>query len=447
MRTLDPFAMMKTIVNHLKKPKTNTDAHRAKPVQHELRSFKEQKCCSAILAIDESSRVSFQENPTICLEKLLKIDPIVCTPSKNGHSEMKVEEKEEDLAGSLSSGDSNSDGGVLNMVALKKKGKTHSHKERHSSAEYSAFVTEVCLCNGRTFTWKDGSLLLDVNFELSKLESGELAKEYPTNWAHARTKENSTGRLIGFRIAFKLMLSVWRKLPELEIFHLDTLTKKFHGRVLEFVNHGCTVQFYMVRLSPANSFGKKRTLGLRQPFQNKPGILLDDHIKHNGFKTRLHNPKTITGPRIESSCNRIRFVIPELKNTPAESWLEAITNADFIILKDLSELRNSVVAQSIDAVTKKWKWLNGAVMVFDVNHPILVDFIEEFASTFNGNERGHNGPFLVSRVIERVGSRGGYNLNTALPPKAFYTVEWNKIKKGFFGNRKMEVIGDGWRAC
>lgn len=58
-----------------------------------FRSLEEQKCCSAFLAIGESSRVSFEENPTrSCLEKSSKIDPTVCTPSKDGHSEMKVEQ-------------------------------------------------------------------------------------------------------------------------------------------------------------------------------------------------------------------------------------------------------------------------------------------------------------------------------------------------------------------
>ncbi|KAL6278108.1 hypothetical protein ACE6H2_021709 [Prunus campanulata] len=31
----------------------------------------------------------------------------------------------------------------------------------------------------------------------------------------------------------------------------------FHGRVLEFLNHGCSVQFYMIWFSPATKFGKR----------------------------------------------------------------------------------------------------------------------------------------------------------------------------------------------
>ncbi|RXH81775.1 hypothetical protein DVH24_036116 [Malus domestica] len=70
---------------------------------------------------------------------------------------------------------------------------------------------------------------------------------------------------------------------------------------------------------------------------------------------------------------------------------------DLVILKDFSSLRNAVGAQSVGKDSKQWTRLNGAVMIFDINHPILVDFLEEFATTFNGNKWGHNGPYLVSR--------------------------------------------------
>ncbi|BFG36380.1 hypothetical protein CerSpe_226540 [Prunus speciosa] len=52
---------------------------------------------------------------------------------------------------------------------------------------------------------------------------------------------------------------VWfrRKLPELQILNSNNLTEQFHGRVLEFLNHGCSVQFYMIWFSPATKFGKR----------------------------------------------------------------------------------------------------------------------------------------------------------------------------------------------
>lgn len=151
-----------------------------------------------------------------------------------------------------------------------------------------------------------------------------------------------------------------------------------------------------------------------------------------------------------------------VKNTPAEGWLEDLKSGrkdpgyiplfnnlsnlvrlamlykyggvyldtDFIILKDISGLRNAVGAQSMDSSTRAWTRLNGAAMIFDINHPILLDFLHEFATTFNGNKWGFNGPYLVSRVIERVGNTPGYNI-TVLPPKSFYAVDWNGINRLF----------------
>ncbi|KAJ6871338.1 hypothetical protein NC652_036875 [Populus alba x Populus x berolinensis] len=72
-----------------------------------------------------------------------------------------------------------------------------------------------------------------------------------------------------------------------------------------------------------------------------------------------------------------------------------------------------------------------------MNHPLLLKFIEEFASTFDGNKWGHNGPYLVSRVVQRVAERPGYNF-TILPPMAFYPVGWNRID-GFFKKPENKV--------
>ena len=73
-----------------------------------------------------------------------------------------------------------------------------------------------------------------------------------------------------------------------------------------------------------------------------------------------------------------------------------------------------------------------------MNHPLLHRFISEFALTFDGNKWGHNGPYLVSRVIERLPKRPGFNF-TILPPMAFYPADWNKIG-GFL--RKPKTQGE-----
>jgi lactosylceramide 4-alpha-galactosyltransferase len=61
-----------------------------------------------------------------------------------------------------------------------------------------------------------------------------------------------------------------RKLPELEILKSNDLSQKFHGRVLEFFNHGCSVQFYMTWFSMARSFGKREFLAVDTLFKVHP---------------------------------------------------------------------------------------------------------------------------------------------------------------------------------
>ncbi|KAL0398634.1 UNVERIFIED_CONTAM: hypothetical protein Sradi_2206700 [Sesamum radiatum] len=101
-------------------------------------------------------------------------------------------------------------------------------------------------------------------------------------------------------------------------------------------------------------------------------------------------------------------------------------DTDVIVLKSFEGLRNVIGAQTIDLATGNWSRLNNAVMIFDQGHPLLHKFIEEFALTFDGNKWGHNGPYLVSRVVSRLSWKPGYNF-TVLPPMAFYPVDWSKI--------------------
>ncbi|KAL9462820.1 hypothetical protein AB3S75_000763 [Citrus x aurantiifolia] len=61
-----------------------------------------------------------------------------------------------------------------------------------------------------------------------------------------------------------------------------------------------------------------------------------------------------------------------------------------------------------------------------MNHPLLHKLIQEFTLTFDGNKWGHNGPYLVSRVVARVSGRTGFNF-TVLPPSAFYPVDWRRV--------------------
>ncbi|XP_038992547.1 lactosylceramide 4-alpha-galactosyltransferase-like [Hibiscus syriacus] len=105
-------------------------------------------------------------------------------------------------------------------------------------------------------------------------------------------------------------------------------------------------------------------------------------------------------------------------------------DVDFIVLRDFIGLQNAIGAQSISSITKKWTRINGAAMILNEGHPILYDFLEEFAATFDGSKWGHNGPYLISRVIQRVENKPGYNI-TILPPKTFYPMDWIKVARYF----------------
>ncbi|MCL7046553.1 hypothetical protein MKW94_003258 [Papaver nudicaule] len=86
----------------------------------------------------------------------------------------------------------------------------------------------------------------------------------------------------------------------------------------------------------------------------------------------------------------------------------------------------------MDLVTRNWSRLNNAVLIFDKKHPLLEMFIQEFALTFNGNRWGHNGPYLVSRVVSKMGANPNPGFNySVLPPLAFYPVDWSRIQSLF----------------
>ncbi|GKV21952.1 hypothetical protein SLEP1_g31871 [Rubroshorea leprosula] len=259
------------------------------------------------------------------------------------------------------------------------------------------------------------------------------------------------------------------KLPELEILKSNRLSEKFHGRVLELFNNNCSAQFFMVWLSTAQSFGPREFLAVDSLFSASPDgcllILSSSMDSPKGY--RLLKPLLDRGSNILAVTPDLPFLV---KNTPAEAWLDELKSGnmdpgsiplfnhlsdlirlavlykyggvyldtDFIFVKDLSGLRNAIGAQSINPATKKWTRLNGAVMIFDIYHPLLVNFLQEYATTFNGNRWGHNGPYLVSRVLERVRDKPEYNI-TIFPPKAFYPVDWIKIAKLF---KKPETEAD-----
>nr|KYP39850.1 Uncharacterized protein At4g19900 family [Cajanus cajan] len=250
---------------------------------------------------------------------------------------------------------------------------------------------------------------------------------------------------------------------------VDELSRKFHARVLGFFSHECESQIFMTWVSPAGSFGARELLSVESLFKVQPKaclVILSRTLDSiHGY--RILKPFLYGGFKVQAVTPDLPYLF---KGTTAESWLNELRkgnkdpgeislfqnlsnlmrlavlykyggvylDTDFIVLKPLTGLRNSIGAQSMDLGNKHWTRLNNAVLIFDLNHPLLLRFINEFVLTFDGNKWGHNGPYLVSRVVERLGKRPGVNF-TILPPKAFYPADWKKIG-GLF--RKPKARGE-----
>lgn len=261
-----------------------------------------------------------------------------------------------------------------------------------------------------------------------------------------------------------------KNLHEFDVFRSDNLTRKFHRRVVKFFGNNCAGRFFMTWISLARFFGPKELLAVESLFKSNPNgcLIILSRTLDSGVGRGILKPITDRGFKVIP-------VAPDLpslfQKTPVEAWFDQLRSGkvdpgeiplaqnlsnlirlaalykyggvyldtDFIVLRDFAGLRNSIGAQSVDLVSGNWTRINNAVMVFDRHHPLLMKFMREFASTFDGNKWGHNGPYLVSRVVEKVqGRRGTFGFNfTVLSPMAFYPVGWTRIG-GLFeqpGNR------------
>lgn len=248
-------------------------------------------------------------------------------------------------------------------------------------------------------------------------------------------------------------------LVNFDILKSDNQTRKFHSRVTRFLGQGCSLQFFMTWISPASTFGSRELLGIESLFRAHPDgcLVIVSRTMDSRRGRKILKPVTDLGFKVLA----VTPDLPQLlRMTPAKAWFDELRkgnkdpgeiplaqnlsnlirlavlyryggvylDTDFIILKDMSSLRNCIGAQSVDTASGKWTRLNNAAMVFDRHHPLLHKFIQEFALTFDGNKWGHNGPYLVSRVVERVKSRIGYRGKfSVMPPMAFYPVRWTHI--------------------
>ncbi|CAN6268639.1 unnamed protein product [Urochloa humidicola] len=252
-------------------------------------------------------------------------------------------------------------------------------------------------------------------------------------------------------------------------------TRRFAARADELFSAPCTARFFMTWLSPLAQFGRRELLVLESLFRWHRGACLlvaSDTMDTAGGMARLA-PFLERGLRVAVASPDFAYL---LDGTPAEPWLGAVKrggvkpgsvplgqnlsnllrlallyryggayiDADVVVLRPFAGvLHNAVGAQAVDEATGEWRRLNNAVMVFDAAHPLLREFIAEFAAAFDGSKWGHNGPYLVSRVAERLRHHRSPGLGfTVLPPRAFYPVHWSKIAGMFVAPKNGK--GERW---
>ncbi|KAJ8448040.1 hypothetical protein Cgig2_028916 [Carnegiea gigantea] len=245
---------------------------------------------------------------------------------------------------------------------------------------------------------------------------------------------------------------------------LEPSSRRFSKRVRQFfIKNSCEVRVFMTWISSLESFGERERFTIESlfKFHSNACLIIVSESMDSPSGAQILRPFTASNFRVMPVKPDYRFVF---KNTMAAAWFDQLKkgninpgevslgqnlsnllrlallykyggiymDTDFIVLRGLDRLRNSIGAQNVDLKTGNWSRLNNALMVFDKKHPLLNKFIEEFALTFNGNKWGHNGPYLVSRVVERVSVTKGFEGSfSVLPPTAFYPVDWARISSLF----------------
>ncbi|KAF3325202.1 lactosylceramide 4-alpha-galactosyltransferase [Carex littledalei] len=258
-----------------------------------------------------------------------------------------------------------------------------------------------------------------------------------------------------------------KKRMSLKILRPDARSKQFTKRATEFFDplnsnnnaRSCNLSFFMTWIAPLEYFGEREMFSIESLFKWHPTacLLIMSTTMDSSKGAELLKPFLNNGFRVVALSPDYKYLV---KGTPAETWLKRLRkgevdpgevsitqnisnlirllvlykyggiyiDTDVIVMKSMYGLKNCIGAQTVDSVTRNWTRLNNAVMIFDKKHPVVLEFISEFASTFDGNKWGHNGPYLVSRVVRRV-----TNQVVVLPPIAFYPVDWSRIGGLFRG--------------
>ncbi|KAJ4887357.1 hypothetical protein Rs2_27105 [Raphanus sativus] len=240
--------------------------------------------------------------------------------------------------------------------------------------------------------------------------------------------------------------------------------QRFKTRINSFLSKSsCESLFFMTWISSLESFGVRERFTVESLFKSHPNscLILVSNSLDCERGTLILKPFTDKGLKVLAIKPDFAYIF---KDTSAEKWFERLKkgmfspgvipieqnlsnllrlvllykyggiylDTDFIVLKSLTNLHNVIGAQAVDPVTKQWSRLNNAVLIFDKNHPLLERFINEFSVAFNGNKWGHNGPYLVSRVVARINTSSSSSEDlgfSVLPPSAFYPADWTRIRR------------------
>ncbi|WVZ06804.1 hypothetical protein V8G54_020150 [Vigna mungo] len=216
------------------------------------------------------------------------------------------------------------------------------------------------------------------------------------------------------------------KLHEFKILQSDGMSRQFHARILGFFSHECESQIFMTWEYPAGSFEARILKPLLDRRFRVQEVAPDLPFLFKGTPAEAWPNELMKGKKDPGKISLFQNLSNLMRFAVLYQYGGVYLDTDFIVLKPISVLRNIIGAQSMYSGNKNWTRLNNAVLIFDMNHPLLLRFINEFVLTFNGNKWGHNGPYLVSRVVERLGERPGFNL-PILPRLAFYPEDLKKI--------------------
>ena len=196
----------------------------------------------------------------------------------------------------------------------------------------------------------------------------------------------------------------------------------------------CTQRFFLTWMSPVASFTPRERLGLESIFKHNPRacVVILSRTMDSEEGSKILSPFAARGYRIMAATPDVSALFA---NSPAAWWLKRVreglqdpgcinlmqnlsnlmrlaalheyggtyVDTDVIVVRAMAQLRNAIGAQSSSRGDgDRWTRLNNAVLVFDRAHPLVLEFLREFASSFDGSRWGWNGPYLVSRVADRV---------------------------------------------